>query len=203
MIEIVAFARAFPHAGKYRIAAVRLGDVVDEFLDDHRLAHAGAAEQADLAAARIRCEQIDDLDPGDENLRLGRLLRIGRRRLVDGTAFLVRHRTGLVDRLSDDVDDAAERAVPDRDRNRQPGIGNLLSADETFARIHGNGAHGRFAEMLGDFEHQAIAVIVRLQRIENRGQISLELHIDDGADDLGDVSDFFRHSCPLGVRTGL
>ena len=44
-----------------------LGDVVDKFLDEHGLADSSAAEQADLAALGVGCEQIDDLDPGDED----------------------------------------------------------------------------------------------------------------------------------------
>ena len=47
-----------------------------------------------------------------------------------------------------------------------------------------------FAEMLGDFQHQAVAAVLGLQRVEDRGQVAFELHVDDGADDLGDVSDF-------------
>jgi hypothetical protein len=50
VVEVVAFAGAFTHACEHRNAAVALGDVVDQFLDQHGLAHAGAAEQADLAA---------------------------------------------------------------------------------------------------------------------------------------------------------
>jgi hypothetical protein len=69
---------------------MRLGDVVDQFLDQHRLADAGAAEQADLAAAGIRREQVDDLDAGDEDLRFRRLVDIGRRILVDRGAALSR-----------------------------------------------------------------------------------------------------------------
>ena len=46
-----------------------------------------------------------------------------------------------------------------------------------------------FAEMLGDLEHQAVALVVGLQRVEDRRQVPFELHVDDGADDLGDVSD--------------
>ena len=84
VIEVVALARALADAGEDRIAAMRLGDVVDQLLDEHRLADAGAAEEADLAAARIGREQVDDLDAGDEDLRLGRLVDIGRRLLVDG-----------------------------------------------------------------------------------------------------------------------
>ncbi len=47
-----------------------------------------------------------------------------------------------------------------------------------------------FAEVLGDFQHQPVAVIFCLQRVENGGQFALELHVDDGADDLGNASDF-------------
>ena len=86
VIEIVAFAGALADAGEHRIAAVRLGDVVDQLHDQHGLADAGAAEQADLAALGVRREQVDDLDAGDEDLRFGRLVGIGRRRLVDGAA---------------------------------------------------------------------------------------------------------------------
>ena len=87
VIEVVALARALADAGEHRIAAVRLGDVVDQFHDDHGLADAGAAEQADLAALGIGRQQIDDLDAGDQDRGLGRLLGIGRRLLVDRRAF--------------------------------------------------------------------------------------------------------------------
>ncbi len=82
MIEIVAFARALADAGEHRVAAMRLGDVVDQLLDQHGLADAGAAEQAHLAALGIRREQIDDLDAGDENFSLGRLIDEQRRVLA-------------------------------------------------------------------------------------------------------------------------
>ena len=54
VIEVVAFAGALADAGEHRQAAVRLGDVVDQFLHGHGLADAGAAEQADLAALGVR-----------------------------------------------------------------------------------------------------------------------------------------------------
>jgi len=37
--------------------------------------------------------------------------------------------------------------------------------------------------MLRDFKHQTIALIGRLQCIEDRRQIAVELHVDNGADD--------------------
>ncbi len=43
--------------------------------------------------------------------------------------------------------------------------------------------------MLGDFEHQAVVAVLGFERIQNRRQVALELHVDDGADHLGDASD--------------
>src|SRR4029453_11385548 len=52
--EVVALPRALTHAGEDRPAAMLPGDVVDQLLDQHRLAHACAAEEADLAALDMR-----------------------------------------------------------------------------------------------------------------------------------------------------
>jgi hypothetical protein len=52
-VEVVALARPLADAAEHRHAAVLLRDVVDELHDDDGLADAGAAEQADLAAALV------------------------------------------------------------------------------------------------------------------------------------------------------
>jgi hypothetical protein len=70
VIEVVALAGALADAGEHRIAAVRLGDVVDQLHDQHGLADAGAAEQADLAALGVGREQVDDLDAGVSRISL-------------------------------------------------------------------------------------------------------------------------------------
>jgi hypothetical protein len=66
--QVVALARALAHAREAAHPAVRLRHVVDELHDQHRLAHAGAAEQADLAALAVRSQQVHDLDAGLEDL---------------------------------------------------------------------------------------------------------------------------------------
>ena len=75
-----------------------------------------------------------------------------------------------------------------RHGDRQAGIGDRLAAHQTFGRIHGDGAHRRFAQMLRHFEHQPVAVVVGFQRVQNRRQMAVELDVDDGADDLGDAA---------------
>jgi hypothetical protein len=79
VVEVVALTGPLADAREHGIAAVRLRDVVDELHDEHGLADAGAAEQADLAALGVGREQVDDLDARDEDLRLGGLLGVARR----------------------------------------------------------------------------------------------------------------------------
>ena len=69
------------------------------------------------------------------------------------------------------------------------GVGDLLAADEAFGGVHGDGADGGLAEVLGDLEDEAHAVVVGLERVQDLGQVVFELHVDDGADDLGDLAD--------------
>ena len=193
VIEVVAFAGTFTDACEHRVTTVRLGDVVDQFHDENGLADAGAAEQADLAALGVRREQVDDLDAGDENLCFGRLLDVSRRVLVDGALAWSDQRTGFVNRLADDVHDAAERFRTDRNGDRSAGVGDLLTANQTFGRVHGDGADSVFAEVLGNFENETVAVVVGFQRVQNRRQFAFfESNVDDGADDLRHATDCTR-----------
>ena len=101
----------------------------------------------------------------------------------------MRNRPGFIHRLADHVHDAPERAFADRHRDGEAGVRDFLAAHQAFRGVHGDGAHGGFAEMLGDFEHQPAALIVGLQRVQDWRQMAVELHVDNGADDLGDASD--------------
>ena len=134
VIEVVALARALADAGEHRVAAVRLGDVVDELHDQHGLADAGAAEQADLAALGVGSQQVDDLDAGDEDLRFRRLIGEGRRRRVNRPPVARLDGTRLVHRLADDVDDAPQRLVADRHGDGSAGVAHLLAAHEALGR---------------------------------------------------------------------
>ena len=80
-------------------------------------------------------------------------------------------RAGLVDRLADHVHDAAQGLFADGNGDRLAGVDHFLAAHQTFGRIHGDGAHGVLAEMLGDFEHEAVAVIVGLERVQDLRQL--------------------------------
>ena len=82
-------------------------------------------------------------------------------------------RAALVDRLADDVEDAAERLRADRHADLRAGVGHVLAAGQALGRVHRDGADGVLAEMLRDFEHEAVAVVVGLERGQDRRQLRL------------------------------
>ena len=85
--EVVPLAGPLAHAGEDRVAAVHRRDPRDQLGQDHRLAQPGAAEEADLAAADERGQQVDDLDAGLELLGLGREVVEAGRVAVDRPAL--------------------------------------------------------------------------------------------------------------------
>ena len=123
--QVVALAGALADPGEHRHTAVVPGDARDHLLDQHGLAHAGAAEQADLAALDVGREQVDDLDAGLEHLGL-RLELVERRRLaVDAPALLDVERLALleVEALAEGVEHVAEGRVADGNGDRAAGVG--------------------------------------------------------------------------------
>ncbi len=197
VIKIIAFAGPLAHPGEYGIAAVRLGDIVDQFQDQNRFADPGAAEQPDLAAFRVRGQKINDLNAGHQDLRLRRLFGIGGRGLVDRAAGRGFDRTQFVHWLADDIDDAAKARRADRHRDWASGIPDRLAADKAFGNVHRDAAHRMFPKMLCDFKDQAVAAIVGFESVEDFRQIAVEFHIDDGTDDLRDVASA-RVGCGVG-----
>ena len=61
VVEVVALPGPLADAGEHGVASVGLGHVVDQLHDEHGLAHAGAAEQADLAALGVGGQQVNHL----------------------------------------------------------------------------------------------------------------------------------------------
>ena len=194
--EVVAFAGAFADAGENGNAAVLHGYVVDELLNEHRLAHAGAAEEADLAAFQVRLHEIDDLDAGLEHFQSGGLIFERRSGAVNLIALLGFHGAEAVNRLAENIQHPAQSFAADGNGNSLAEIFGLHSADEAFGGLHRDAADTAFAEMLLHFADEVDGV----RRIEafagdahgvvDGGQVVFgEFDVDDWADDLNDASD--------------
>src|SRR6266446_322178 len=81
--QVISFAGALAHARENRNASVLHGHVVNQFLNKHRLAHAGAPEEPDLPALQERLDQVNDLNPGLEHFEVRRLIHQQRRGTVN------------------------------------------------------------------------------------------------------------------------
>ena len=180
--EVVALAAALADAGEHGHAGVLLGDVPDQLLDDDRLADAGPAEDADLAALLERADQVDDLEPGLEDLDLGRLLVERRRVAVDRQADLGDDRALAVDRVAEDVEHATERRLADRDGDRRAGVADADAAGEPVGRGHRDRADPVVAEVLLDLaDERLLALALDLDGVVDAGQLAgRELDVDDG-----------------------
>ena len=90
------------------------GDVIDQLHENDGLADTGAAEQADLSAAGIRSEEVDDFDTGLEGLNFGFLIDEFRSRAVNRIGFFRVDWPLFIHRLADDVQHAPQRFLTDR-----------------------------------------------------------------------------------------
>jgi hypothetical protein len=84
---------------------VLLGNVVNQFLYEDGLAHAGAAEQSDFAAFQEGLNEIDDLHAGFKHFGGGGLVLKQRRGAMYRHGLGVLDRTQLVHGLTDHVHD--------------------------------------------------------------------------------------------------
>jgi len=98
--------------------------------------------------------------------------------------------TLLIDRLTDNVQDAAKSPRTHGDHDRSSGVLACLSTDKTLSSLHGNGAHGVLTKMLGDLENEARLALghSHLKGVQNRRQVTIELDIHHGTNDLGHTS---------------
>ena len=209
--EVVALAGALAYAGKYGEAAVLGGNVVDQLLDDDRLADTRAAEQAGFAALEKGLDEVDDLNARLEHLLVRGLLVERRSGMVDGIALLRVHRSQIVDRLADDVEHAAQRSATHGHSDGAALVDGLHAAHHAFGGFHGDAAHAAFAQMLLDLEDDVDGkrngepVVDHAQGLVNGGHGGFfELHVHRGTGNLYDSADVFCHnSFVLALRERL
>ena len=167
-----------------------LSEVVDELLDEDRLANARAAEQARLAAADVGLEKVDGLDAGLEDLRLRGELVKGGRGVVDRVVLDVVGGLLAVDRLAHDVPDTAERGGADGHHHGMAGVAHLEAAREAVGRGHGHGADDAARQLRLDLENRAHmadgSVALDGERGVDARDLPLELNVNDGPDNADD-----------------
>ena len=168
-----------------------LCDVVDELLDEHSLADTSTTEQTNFTTTSVGGEEVDDLDTGLQDLSGGRLVDERGWVGVDGEELVALDGTTLVNRLTNDVHNAAESGLADRDLDGGTGVDDLLPTDETLGTVHGNGADRVLTEMGRDLENEAATrEVLDLEGVQDgREVVRVKLDVDDGTNDGLDGAD--------------
>ncbi len=194
MVEVIALASTLADTGEHRVAAVGLGDVVDQFHHVHGLADAGAAEQSDLAPLGERADQVDNLDTrGQQFHRRRQLIELGRFGM-DRALFVADNRAGFVDRAAEHIHDATQGAGANGHGDGGAGALHLHAAAQAVGRAHGNGADNAVTELLLDLEGQAFFGHATTGLVEDEGVVDFrhafagELDVHHGTNALNDVS---------------
>ena len=192
--EVGALTGALADAGEHRHTTVLRRNTVDHLGDEHGLAHAGTAEQADLAACDVRRQQVDDLDAGLEHASR-RFERIeGGGVTVDLPPLHVLEAFGgLVEGFAPDVPDVAEHLLAHRHGDAVAGVAYRGAAHQTVGRLEADRADPAVAELLGDLGEDgdglAFEFDVELDRIVQLGQRAAgEFDVDHGAGDADDAA---------------
>ena len=139
----------------------------------------------------VRSEEVDDLDTGLQDLGGSGLVDERGRVGVDGEELDAVDGTALINSLANNVHDASESALADRDLDGSTGVDDLLPANETLGTVHGNSTDRVLTEVGSDLEHETAAMeVLDLEGIKNWGKgLCLELHIDDSTNDCLDGAD--------------
>jgi hypothetical protein len=99
---------------------------------------------------------------------------------VDGATF--------VDGFTDDINDSAESFGAYRHENGVSSVSDWLSTDETLSGVERNCAHVVATQVLSDFENKSVFNTIDLESVQNWGERTFELNVDDGTNNLRNLS---------------
>ena len=192
VVEVVPLAAAFADAGEHGAAVVGGCNIVDKLLNENCLADARAAEQSDFTAFGVGADQVDDLDAGLENFSGGFLLLKRRRFAVDRQALHSFGEGGIVQRLTQQVEDAAKAGIADRDGDGTAGVDGFHAARQAVGRAHGDAADDTAADLLLHLCGDGFAVVLQRDSIEQVRKLRFrETDVEHRAGDLDDGADIF------------
>ena len=175
--------------------AMLRGNVANQFHDQKRLAHTGAAEQADFSAAGEGCQEVYAFDSGFVELNGGHLLIESRWGLMNGVKAHGRHGPFAVDRVAAQVQHATKALLANGNAQWCTGVDDIDTPWQSARGRHGNGTYHVLAKVFSDFQRnvEAMLRIFDAQCImDGRQLVAVKFNIDHWADDM-DHSSVFSH----------
>lgn len=107
---------------------------------------------------------------------------------MDGTEFVGGNWTALVDWFTNHINNSAKSLRTNRHQNGGASVEDGLTANQTFGGVEGDGSHVVATQMLSDLKNESVLDTLHFESVENWGQLTLKLHVDDGANNLRNLS---------------
>lgn len=124
----------------------------------------------------------------NEHLSAGTLFDEGWGVSVNWSVFISFDGTTFVNGLTNNINDSSKSLGSDWNQDRVAGVQNWLSSDETFSGVESDGSHVVTTQVLGDFEDESVGDTLDLKSVKNWGKLTFELHVDDGTNNLRNLS---------------
>ena len=106
---------------------------------------------------------------------------------MNGRALLLTNWAFFINGVAQYIHDPTQRLCAHWHRDRCAGVFHIQAATHTLRGAHGNRAHYAVAQLLLNFERQPL--VTHHQCVIHLGHaVTGELHVDDGADNLYDLS---------------
>ena len=107
---------------------------------------------------------------------------------MNGKSFVGLNRAVVIDGLTNNVDDSTKSSTSNRDGNGLSSVDDVLASNKTLGGVHSNSSDVVTTKMLGDLEDESGFSTLNLKGVKNRWKGALELHIDDGTNNLRDLA---------------
>ncbi len=141
----------------------------DHLGQNHGLAQTSTSEEPGLTTADEGSQQVNNLDPGFENFRLGRQILEQWRLTMDRPAFFVRNIATTVDRFAQNVEHSPQSSLAHGKRQRLAGIDNRHATTHAVCAAQSNAANSTSTKMLLNFAGHLY--VVALDRFFDRQSI--------------------------------
>jgi hypothetical protein len=105
VVEIISFSSSFSNSCKHRVTSVRLGDIINKFLNEHCFSYSGTSEKSNFTSSGIWSQQIDDLDTSNQQFGSRSLFLETWGFSVDRVVFISLNRSSFVDGFTDNIHD--------------------------------------------------------------------------------------------------
>ena len=107
---------------------------------------------------------------------------------MDGAVLVGFNGTSFVDGFTDNINDSAKSLGTNGHHDGVTSVQDSLSTNETLSWVKSDGADVVATQVLGDFENKAVLGSLHLKGIEDGGKLAFKLHVDDGTNNLRNLS---------------